>query len=142
VRAPVALALALLATGSAIAGPPEFLSGKRYTATEAGCTGGGEETDDIGTLLELNETGIYTYEFGCSFLEFWPGDDPNSEQFLQTVLASCGDDSGITRPDTFSLVFNDGDVPSVVVQSQNEYVTGSSFVSRTYSLCTAPVEGQ
>ena len=136
----VLLALLIVAIPATVmaAGPPEYLKGKRYFFSENACRyepepDTGEDTSFLSTL-EVNETGIFGYEFGCEFLEFWPGDAESDTPFIQTVLASCGDDSGITRPDVISLVFNTEE-PSVTVQSQNEYVMGQSTISRTYPLC-------
>ncbi len=134
------LALAILAIPGAAtaAGLPEYLSGKRYMFSENACRyepepDAGEDTTFLSTL-EVNEAGIFGYEFGCEFLEFWPGDAQSDTPFIQTVLASCGDDSGITRPDVISLVFNTEE-PSVTVQSQNEFVMGEAVISRTHPLC-------
>jgi hypothetical protein len=135
------LALLVLAIPSSVAGAglPEYLEGQRYTYSEEACLGeaesSSEEETTILSTLEVNEAGIFAYEFGCTFLEFWPGDGESDTPFIQTVLASCGDDSGITRPDVISLVFNTEEPQSVTVTSQNEYVMGQTFISRTYPIC-------
>jgi hypothetical protein len=135
------LALLILAipANAMAAGPPDLLKGQRFTYSEQSCRGEPEpETDDMTAILstlEVNEAGIFAYEFGCAFLEFWPGDEASDMPYNQTVLASCGDDSGITRPDVISLVFDTGESQSVTVTSQNEYVMGQTFISRTYPIC-------
>lgn len=131
------LVLAIPATATA-GGLPDYLKDKRYTYSENACRGEPEPNADdmtaILSALEVNEVGVVGYEFGCIFLEFWPGTDESDTPYNQTVLASCGDDSGITRPDMLSLIFSD-EPPSVTVQSQNEYVTGQTYISHTYPLC-------
>ena len=133
------LLIVAIPTCAMAAGVPEFLKGKRYTYSEETCVGEdelpAEEDADITTTLEVNEAGIFAYEFGCIFLDFWPGDTDSDMPFLQTVVASCGDDSGVTRPDLISLVFDTSEPESVTVTSQNEYVMGQTFISRTYPLC-------
>lgn len=129
------IAVALLAM--AIAAPAlgaDFLKGQRFTYSENACKGEPEPevTDDLAILstLEVNEAGVFGYEFGCEFLQFLPGGDSP----YQTVIASCGDDSGITRPDMITLLYSE-EPQSVTVQSQNEYVMGQTFISRTYPIC-------
>ena len=137
-RIVLALLIAAIPATAIAAGVPEYLKGKRYAFSDNAChyepePETGEDTTFLSTL-EVNEVGIVGYEFGCTFLEFFPGDAESDTPYVQTVLASCGDDSGITRPDMISLVFNTEE-PSVTVQSQNEYVTGDAMISRTYPLC-------
>ena len=137
-RTLLALLIMAIPASAVGAGIPDLLKGQRFTYSEQSCRGEPEaETDDMTEILstlEVNEAGIFAYEFGCIFLEFWPGDAASDMPYNQTVLASCGDDSGITRPDVISLVFSE-EPPNVTVQSQNEYVMGQTFISRTYPIC-------
>ena len=154
-----ALAAALLTGLSlpAIAGDmPDFLN-KKYATDPAACKG--PIGDDNADALVLDKTGIAGLEFGCSYLDFWPGKDG-----AVTALVSCGDDSGITRPDLLSIIDNGNG--EVRVQSQNEFVMGSvansltpppaeegkdetdngeisfDYVSGTYALCGAAAKSQ
>lgn len=93
--------------------------------------------------LLIADGSISGTEFGCAFLSYtpvvWDEDFPPSEY---VVLASCGDDSGITRPDHISIIHYDD---KLQVQSQNEYVemlasgkwNEPGFVSQTYTRCPA-----
>ena len=91
--------------------------------------------------LQISDRAISGTEFGCTFLNYtpvsWgPGHDINE----YVVLVSCGDDSGITRPDHLSIIHSNGELR---VQSQNEYVemvakeawNEPGFVSKTYKKC-------
>ncbi|MGD1935348.1 MAG: hypothetical protein ACFB0Z_12725 [Candidatus Phaeomarinobacter sp.] len=118
---------------------PDFLKHK-YAANPEACA----KSDAVEKRgLVIADGSISGTEFGCAFLTYtpvvWDKDFPPQEY---VVLASCGDDSGITRPDHLSII-NYGD--KLQVQSQNEYVemvakgawNEPGFVSRTYPKCPA-----
>ena len=124
---------------------PAFLEGKIYSTNPAKC--GDVQEDDS---LQLSKEGIFGYEFGCTFLGFdMERDSDTGEIYLAVARANCGDDSGINRPDNFTLIADANQ--SVRVQSQNEFVLSEllyltnnkqnstpeavSFVSREYKLC-------
>ena len=118
---------------------PDFLK-HRYAANPEACAMG-DEVEKRG--LVIADSSISGTEFGCAFLTYtpvvWDKDFPPQEY---VVLASCGDDSGITRPDHLSIIHYDD---RLQVQSQNEYVemvakgawNEPGFVSRTYTKCPA-----
>lgn len=118
---------------------PDFLK-HRYAANPEACAAS-DEVEKRG--LVIADGSISGTEFGCSFLTYtpvvWDKDFPPQEY---VVLASCGDDSGITRPDHLSIIQYDD---RLQVQSQNEYVemvakgawNEPGFVSRTYTKCSA-----
>jgi|GEM_PF-3106928 len=126
---------------SAAAGPtteaPDFLK-HRYAARPEACA----TTDEVEKRgLVIADEAISGTEFGCAFLTYTPVVwDENFPPQEYVVLASCGDDSGITRPDLISIM-QYGD--ELKVQSQNEYVemlaketwNQPGFVSRTYTKC-------
>ena len=116
--------LAVLAVPvSAFAGEaPAFLSGDRtWGSTPQACKS--LESED-GAALTLSRKGIYGYEFGCNFLDFLPvRDDATGEMFGMVAIASCGDDSGISRPDMFNITVNEN---TLSVTSQNEYTAAQS----------------
>jgi len=142
-RLVLATAVAFASMGSAFpladdAGMPDFLK-HTYAANAAACDSTGHEKAG----LAIKDGLISGTEFGCAFLTYtpvvWDPDYPPSEY---VVLASCGDDSGITRPDLISIIHS-GD--TLRVQSQNEYVemvakgawNEPGFISRTYEKCPA-----
>ncbi|MFZ1813013.1 MAG: hypothetical protein WBO55_00500 [Rhizobiaceae bacterium] len=98
---------------------PSFLAGGQvYATTPEACKGldaGGDESGG----LKLKADGISGYEFGCQFVDFIPVryvDVPEVTRYI--AIASCGDDSGITRPDMIDLsIFDD----AVTATSQNDY---------------------
>lgn len=118
---------------------PDFLE-HRYAANPEACAAS-DEVEKRG--LVIADGSISGTEFSCAFLTYtpvvWDKDFPPQEY---VVLASCGDDSGITRPDHLSIIQYDD---RLQVQSQNEYVemvakkawNEPGFVSRTYTRCPA-----
>lgn len=150
--AAIILALAAEAMAEAPQIPP-FLDGTAVFSRSAELCPGGEPSEIEG-YLHVNKSGLYGYELGCTFLQFLPERDPESKDIYGwLVIAQCGDDSGITRPDMFSLHYNESG-PSLTVQSQNEYVASSvllltgqdtgedpyldpNFLSGEYRLCPA-----
>ncbi|MGF1501297.1 MAG: hypothetical protein ACFBSD_05735 [Paracoccaceae bacterium] len=116
--------------------PPEWLSG-RYASDPAACPADGLAED----ALVLDAPLLTGYEFGCVLLGFWPVRwSPTDPGEATVALASCGDDSGITRPDLLSIIREpDG---TLTLQSQNEYARASAwpepvpgYVSRRYAPC-------
>ena len=138
----------------AVAGDlPDYLKDKKYATDAIAC--GTDHGEDEAGALAIDKAGIFGYEFGCSFLDFWHHKDAEGGLLDVTVLASCGDDSGITRPDMITIIKDSDD--TLRVQSQNEFVQGEmaamttqppaegeeneseplnfDFVSATYTLC-------
>lgn len=139
----------------ALAGDMPDLFNKKYATDPAACKAaqGSEQVD----ALVLDKTGIFGLEFSCTYVDFWSGKDG-----VTTVLVTCGDDTGITRPDLLSVI-DDGN-GEIRVQSQNEFVMSSvanglapppaedgkdetdngeisfDYVSGTYALCGAPAK--
>ena len=151
--------LALVALCTSLAAPafagelPAFLKDKKYATDAIACSADHGE-NEVGALA-IDKAGIFGYEFGCTFLEFWHHSDAEGALLDVTALVSCGDDSGITRPDMITII-KDSD-ETLRVQSQNEFVQGElaamsaptpaegeedsdepinfDFVSATYTLC-------
>lgn len=130
---------------------PSFLIGKTYSTDVKQC---GNANDGDGDALQLSKDGIYGVEFGCQFVDFkYERDSETGRLFSVVATTSCGDDSGITRPDMISLSpYEEGG--QVIVQSQNEYLLGETeliiaeklgkdypeknsyaWVSNTYNIC-------
>lgn len=120
-----AVAVAGLALSPALADDvPAFLADGQVYAVEGACDPAeGEEYPG----LKLTEQGIFGYEFGCRFVGISgvPSlDGGDSHQHIAT--ASCGDDSGISRPDLILLMPSlDGE--SVDVTSQNDYAISMAW---------------
>ena len=141
----LAIIVALAAPVPALAdGLPEFLSGGQVWATDpAGCAAGegGEEV-----YFTLRADGVYGYEFGCTFAQFLPARTSEGETVGWIAIASCGDDSGISRPDLFNLSAYDS---TLTVTAQNEWNSTNdgaeqseeelrwSLVHRDFALCEA-----
>lgn len=116
---PVAAVAAGLAFSPALAdGVPAFLADGQVYAVEGACDPA-EGREFPG--LQLTQQGIFGYEFGCRFLEIRsvPSLD-GGESYQHIATASCGDDSGISRPD-FILLMPSLDGETVAVTSQNDY---------------------
>jgi len=115
----VALAaiLAVAPTALMAADSPDLLK-RKFATDPAACKA--EAGADDADALTLDKTGIYGVEFSCSFLDFWPHLGSDGKIADVVVLASCGDDSGITRPDLITIVPQSPE--ELQVQSQNEYV--------------------
>lgn len=127
-----ALALALLtdlarpAMAGEAAVPEFFRDGQRYVARADQCAEpAGSDREDLRSITVL---GISAYEYGCGFLAFLPSKDALSGEIHGWVAqASCGDDSGIERPDSFYLALQP-DGKRLQVQSQSEYATGEALL--------------
>lgn len=135
---------ALLFGGAAYSAEvPDFLSnGQTYATDWKACVGfaDGNAPDNANTL---DKTGIFGYEFGCTFVEFKPVIF-EGRTTGHLITASCGDDSGINRPDIFDVYFYDG---IVTATSQNDYIydtlrpredgDGESwgFVNKQFEMC-------
>lgn len=123
---------------------PAFLDGGKKYATAPGIC---QSLDDgEGDGYTLTATGVFGYEFGCNFATFLPvRAEGETEPFIWVGVAACGDDSGISRPDSFTLGFYED---RVVVTSQNDYVSAESkgfdekvdhfktgIIDKTFELC-------
>lgn len=129
---------------------PTFLEDAVYSTDPSKC---GDVTED--DSLQLSREGIFGFEFACTFQGFQLDRDADTgEVYLAIAQANCGDDTGINRPDLFTLI-HDRTENSISVQSQNEYVLTEllqimsarlekpfdqendalNFVSREYRLC-------
>lgn len=103
-----------------------------YARSEAACRAD-PDAGEMDDSLRVDSAGISGYELYCQFagLQLLT-DDGTIKDFV--TLAACGDDSGITRPDSFWIaVYDDG---RMTVQSQSEYIGGDDdFLSGDYVLC-------
>lgn len=101
---------------------PVFLQDKVYSTDPSKC---GDATED--NTVQLSKEGVFGLEFGCTFLGFdIEKDEDTGETYLAIARANCGDDSGINRPDMFTLIAQDEE--TVTVQSQNEYVISEAQI--------------
>lgn len=128
---------------------PDFLQDKVYSTDTSKC---GDSTED--DSLQLSKEGVFGFEFGCTFFGFdMEVDKDTGKTYLAIARANCGDDSGVNRPDLFTLVFQDE--TTITVQSQNEYTIAEAqqllsqrlpenikiadefpnYISRDYKLC-------
>jgi len=128
---------------------PDFLKDRVYSTDPSQC---GDTTQD--TSLQLSREGVFGLEFGCTFLGFdIEKDKDTGRTYLAVGRANCGDDSGINRPDTITMIVQNE--TSVTVQSQNEFVISEAqillsqrlpenitlagelpnYLSRNYTLC-------
>lgn len=143
------LAFSCLAHPAMALDVPDFLKDKVYSTDPSKC---GDATED--DSLQLSKEGVFGLEFGCTFLGFEVEADKDTGQlYLAVARANCGDDSGINRPDSITLIPQDEN--TVTVQSQNEYIIAEaqlllsqrlpenikladefpSYVSRDYKIC-------
>ncbi len=133
--------------GSALAAElPDYLMGGQTYATNQKACGGFQDGDLPDDSYNLGATGIFGYEFGCVFVDIKPVIYPDNEDpvFSHIMTASCGDDSGVTRPDTFHFSYYEG---ILTVTSQTDYLyqllrpsegenTGSvGFVNTQFEMC-------
>ena len=141
------LSMALAAEFASAADAPKFLKGKKYSTDPAECSVAEPAESEA---LVLSEQGVFGYEFGCVFVGFFEEKSADNSSVSHIAVASCGDDSGITRPDLITLILQP-DKRTLTVQSQNEYVVAEavrlakkdqqgdddnlSFVSKDYTLC-------
>jgi hypothetical protein len=112
---------------------PAFLSGDRtWGSSPQACKAiDGEDA----MAFTLSRKGIYGLEFGCNFLDFLPvRDGEGGEVFAVVAIASCGDDSGISRPDLFNISVNEN---TLYVTSQNDY---AYVLSKGFETQPDPVE--
>lgn len=107
---------------------PPFLEGTALFSREEGfCPGNPNPPATEGTL-QVSKAGIYGYEVGCTFLQFLPERDPETgEIYTWVATAQCGDDSGINRPDQFTLIHNEFN-NTLTVQSQTEYAAATAML--------------
>ena len=113
----IAVSLSYFSTIAAASDVPDFLEKNMFATDTSKC----QET--IGHEgLQLSKDGIFGHEIGCRFLGFSQDKDPGTGEIYAVVAqANCGDDSGINRPDLFTLM-PDTETKIVRVQSQNEYL--------------------
>lgn len=122
--------------------PPFLASGQSWSTDERAC--GNPEEGVEGVFYVASKEGLFGYEFGCNFVDFRPVRNSDGETYGWLATASCGDDSGITRPDMFSLSEYDG---MLTVTSQNDWNASLintdpteedaqwSLVNREFNLC-------
>lgn len=114
------LLIAGIAAPAVAADTPDFLKDK-YASDPAACKAG-DGAEESGALT-LDKDGFSGTEFTCSFLDFW-NELQDGKVVGHVALMSCGDDSGVTRPDFVTIVpEEDG---TLRVQSQNEYLITES----------------
>ncbi|MFZ2103004.1 MAG: hypothetical protein WAU86_20815, partial [Oricola sp.] len=93
----------------------------KYASDSASCAAEVEEAEGY----QLTATGLYAYEFGCTFTSFeairFDDGDNDPDQFIG--IASCGDDSGISRPDMILMMPSGEDM--LFLTSQNDYAISS-----------------
>lgn len=126
----VFVALAALTAPSIVAAQDTFLG--TYARSEAACKAT-EVSENIEDSIVVEASGLSGYELGCQFVDMHGVTyDGVTDQFV--AIAQCSDDSGIFRPDNFSLVFNN-ERRELVLQSQNEYVAGENYLSGDFVRC-------
>ena len=116
------LALAALATPAAAQEIPPFLAdGGKYATDATSCAAEIEEAEGY----QLTAKGLYAYEFSCTFTSFQSVryNDGDNEPDEYIAIASCGDDSGISRPDMILLMPSDENM--LFLTSQNDYAISS-----------------
>ncbi len=124
------LLVAGLSAPALAADVPDVLKDK-YASDAAACKAGAE-SEEIGSLT-LDKDGFKGTEFSCSFLQFWK-EEQDGKVTAYTALMSCGDDTGVTRPDFVTIV--PGQDGTLRVQSQNEYLITEA------TAMNAPADGQ
>ena len=141
-----AAVFACIPVGAKAGETPPFLSGGQFygentLACDEAKSGAGE-----GEGLYMKGEGVFGTEWGCTFLDFLPiRYEDGGEVNGYVAITSCGDDSGISRPDMFELDFYDG---IVTVTSQNDYTAASAkpyneqedpfsigIISKQFALC-------
>ena len=125
----MASSICCISTLAAASDVPEFLAESMFATDASKC----QET--IGHEgLQLSKDGIFGHEIGCRFLSFSKDEDPETgEVFAVVAQANCGDDSGINRPDQFTLM-PDTQASVVRVQSQNEYLISEMEIQISMAL--------
>ena len=124
-----ALLQVALSAGPVMAGeiPPFLAGGQKYATAPANCTDAtGSETG-----LSISAAGMFGRESGSSLLASPRGrDDARPEPIGYVAIASCGDDSGISRPDMLNISLSEG---GIYVTSQSDYTIAASrpFDGRT-----------
>lgn len=117
------LSLAILATpAGGVEIEPEFLSGgKVYSTDPDSCNQSQVGPDDSSVVFFLDRRGVSGYEFGCNFLSFLDARfDAEDVSGSVLAIAVCGDDSGITRGNTFHMAEYSPGILNVT--SQNDYL--------------------
>ncbi len=122
--------------------PDFFAGGKTYASDWRACVGfAGDGAPDDSNTIDIS--GVFGYEFSCTFVDFKPVVyEGRITSYIAT--ASCGDDSGINRPDFFDISFYE-DI--VNITSQNDFIydtlrvredgDGESwgFINKQFELC-------
>jgi hypothetical protein len=101
--------------------PPFLANGETYVTDTKACADNADTGDS--PVFHLSRDGLFGYEFGCTFVQFLPVADhttPN-EPYAWIAIASCGDDSGISRPNMINFTPSEGGV--LYVTSQNDYLS-------------------
>lgn len=123
---------------------PAFLADSQFATSPNACV----PNEGLESDIVINRSGIFGYEFGCTFQQFYAETDPDTDEpYAYLAVAICSDDSGIYRGDMFTLVPRD-EGKTLVVQSQNEFLISESliysqdgereafnYVSRDYGIC-------
>jgi hypothetical protein len=128
---------------------PEFLANNEFATSPNACV----PYEGLESDIVINKSGIFGYEFSCTFHQFYAETDPDADEpYAYLVTAICSDDSGIYRGDMITLVPRD-EGRTLVVQSQNEFLTSEAlllsrseqsqeedfeaynYVSREYRIC-------
>ncbi|MCB1451147.1 MAG: hypothetical protein KDJ67_13675 [Nitratireductor sp.] len=119
-----AAVFACIPVGAKAGETPPFLSGGQFygentLACDEAKSGAGE-----GEGLYMKGEGVFGTEWGCTFVDFLPiRYEQGGEISGYIAITSCGDDSGVSRPDMFELHFYE-DV--ITATSQNDYVAASA----------------
>lgn len=118
----VVMAAATLSQARADDTPSYLADGGLYVSDIEACSASNPEEADG---LQLTTKGLFGYEFGCTFASFLPVrlDDGDDQPDQHIAVASCSDDSGITRPDM--ILLSPSDDGSLFVTSQNDYAIQS-----------------
>lgn len=120
------LVLSVLTAPAMADNPPAFLKNKYATDPES--CGARPDPQNSGALT-IDKNGIRGVEFSCSFLRFWSG--KAGQKGTYTVLVSCADESGVTRPDMLTMTLEENG--ELQVQSQNEYAITEAVATATPS---------
>jgi len=138
--------LATCTLNIALADTPAFFAGKKtYASDWKACVGfaDGGAPDDSYTIDKSSVSG---YEFSCQFVEMklipdWTGQDRQNNYI---GIASCSDDSGISRPDMFNISYYEN---TVTITSQNDFIVDMvnpqqnaegqpfGFINKQFELC-------
>ncbi len=103
---------------------PEFLADSQFATGPNTCV----PNEGLDSDIVINKSGVFGYEFSCTFHQFYAATDPDSDEpYAYLVTAICSDDSGIYRCDMITLVPRD-EGKTLMVQSQNEFLISESLI--------------